>query len=106
MDKRESGGFFSRRLVSRSKDSSYNSTDSSLDSQLHCMLLCSFLPLRVLKLIWHTRGTAEYYINRNYTVHPWWLLCSRPCLNAGLACMHICSWLNTLRLLFFAGTNV
>ena len=30
MDKRDSGGFFSRRLVCRTSDSSYDSTDSSL----------------------------------------------------------------------------
>ena len=31
MDKRDSDGFFSRRLVCRSSDRSYNSTDSSLN---------------------------------------------------------------------------
>ena len=65
MDKRDSNGFFSRRLVCRSSDSSYNSTDLSLvtvDYQLR------FLPLTLCVLnllIWHTRGTAAYYVIDN-----------------------------------------
>ena len=63
IDIRDSGGFFSRRLVCRSSDRSYNLTDSSLVI-VNCQL--RFLPWTffscIILLIWHTRGTAAYYV--------------------------------------------
>ena len=61
MDKRDSNGFLSRRLVCRSGDRSYNSTNSSLShSRLSTTLLALKFDLNLL--IWHTHGTATYYI--------------------------------------------
>ena len=53
-------GFFSRRLVSRSSDRSFNSTDSSLNT-VNCQLAwLGSLTSRVLILLtWHTRGQLQ-----------------------------------------------
>ena len=63
MDKRDSNGFVSWRLVCRCSDSSYNLADSSLvtvDYQLCFLPLTSLCVLNLL--IWHTRGTAAYCV--------------------------------------------
>ena len=66
VDSRDSDGFFSRKLVCRSSDSSYNSIDKLLiivDYQQ------GSLPLN--QLIWHTRGADGYYVIQ---AHLLWLL--------------------------------
>ena len=63
MDKRDSDGFFSRRLACRTNDRSYNSTDSSLvtvDYQ-QCFLAC-FLCFVAKLLIRQVHGHASYYV--------------------------------------------
>ena len=66
MDKSDSDGFFSRRLVYRSSNRSYNSTDSSLsilNSQLRLLISLCILIL----LTWHTHGLFQLCSNVQYT---------------------------------------
>ena len=66
MEKRDSNGFFSRRLACRTSDGTYNSTDSSLvtvDYQQNFLALCL-----AKVLIRHMQGHAAYYVHMHILV--------------------------------------
>ena len=84
VNKRDSDGFFSRRIVGRSSDRSYSSTDSSLNI-LNCQLAwLGFSTLCVLILLTkHTRmWSCNYVIACNIvtTTFLWLTGCSRSSL--------------------------
>ena len=71
MDKRDSDGFFLRRLACRTNDRSYNLTDSSLITVDYQQSLLAFAKL----LIRHVHGLAAYYVIAcNCTCAFLWLL--------------------------------